>query len=116
MHLEKQLADSIGGLRGEIYNTVKAREEVSYTNICWIYQAHLGVSENTMQGVTLTEHALTSPSTISESTSVRSLRKFLATDCRASSGHSENQSMVQQVMRLGNCRRRDRNTSPIGLH
>ena len=112
--------DSIGGLRGGNikYGKSKRRSQLHHY-IRWIYQAHLGVFENTMQGVTLTalsQHALTSPSTISESTSVRSLRKFLATDCRASSGHSENQSMVQQVMRLGNCRRRDRNTSPIGLH
>ena len=39
----------------------------------------------------------------------------MATDSSASSGHSENQSMVQQVMRLGNCLRRALNTSPMGL-
>ena len=46
---------------------------------------------------------------------MRSWKKFLATDCRASSDHSENQSIVQQVMRLGNCCSQERNTSPIGL-
>ena len=46
---------------------------------------------------------------------MRSWRKFLTTDCRASLGHSENQSIVQQVMRLGNWRSREQNTSPIGL-
>ena len=46
---------------------------------------------------------------------MKSWRKFLATDCRASSGHSENQSIVQQVMRLGNWHSREWNTSPIGL-
>ncbi len=59
---------------------------------------------------------LTSPWSVSElSISIISCMKSLATERRASSGHSENQSIVQQVTKLGNCRRRDRNTSPIGL-
>ena len=41
--------------------------------------------------------------------------KVLATDARACSGHSENQSIVQQVTSDGNCRNRARKTSPIGL-
>lgn len=51
----------------------------------------------------------------SGSTSGISEMKVLATDVRASSGHSLNQSMVQHVTREGNCRKRARNTSPIGL-
>ena len=59
---------------------------------------------------------LTSPRTVSAlSISVIFWRKSLATDLRASSGHSENQSMVQQFTRLGNCLRRARKTSPMGL-
>ena len=49
------------------------------------------------------------------SSSGSSPRKVRATERSASSGHSENQSMVQQVTRLGNCLRRERNTSPRGL-
>ena len=59
---------------------------------------------------------LTKPGMTSElSTSVISLMKFVATDRSASSGHSENQSMVQQVTKLGNWRSLDRKISPIGL-
>lgn len=39
----------------------------------------------------------------------------MATDCRASAGHSLNQSMVQQLTSEGNCLRRARKTSPMGL-
>ena len=59
---------------------------------------------------------LTRPFTVLEmSISVMSCMKLVATEHKASSGHSENQSMVQQFTRLGNWRRRERNTSPIGL-
>ena len=59
---------------------------------------------------------LTRPRTVSAlSISVMFWRKSLATDLSASSGHSENQSMVQQFTKLGNCRSRARKTSPIGL-
>lgn len=60
---------------------------------------------------------LTRPSTISgpSSRSGMSLRKFRATESRASSGHSLNQSMVQQLTNDGNWRRRARKTSPMGL-
>lgn len=44
-----------------------------------------------------------------------SCKKEKATHCRASAGHSLNQSMVQQFTREGNCLKRARNTSPIGL-
>ena len=50
------------------------------------------------------------------SISVSSLRLDEATDFSASSGHSENQSIVQQVTRLGNCLSLDLKTSPIGLN
>lgn len=39
----------------------------------------------------------------------------MATDSRASAGHSLNQSMVQQLTREGNCLKRARKTSPMGL-
>ena len=39
---------------------------------------------------------------------------FTATASSASSGHSLNQSMVQQLTSDGNCRSRSRNASPIG--
>ena len=60
---------------------------------------------------------LTNPDTTSSpsSKSGMSLRKVLATDMRASSGHSLNQSMVQQLTREGNWRRRARKISPMGL-
>ena len=38
-----------------------------------------------------------------------------ATERRASRGHSVNQSMVQQLTKLGNIRHRERNASPTGL-
>ena len=41
-------------------------------------------------------------------------RKYLATEVRASSGHSANQSIVQQLTREGNMRSRCRNASPTG--
>lgn len=44
-----------------------------------------------------------------------SCKKEAATHCRASAGHSLNQSMVQQFTREGNCLKRARKTSPIGL-
>ena len=45
----------------------------------------------------------TSPIIVSEmSISVMSCMKLVATERRASFGHSENQSMVQQFTRLGN--------------
>ena len=50
------------------------------------------------------------------SISVSSLRLDEATDFSASSGHSENQSIVQHVTRLGNCLSLDLKTSPIGLN
>ena len=49
------------------------------------------------------------------STSVMSLIKVWATERSASSGHSENQSIVQHVTKLGNCRSLDLKISPIGL-
>lgn len=39
----------------------------------------------------------------------------MATDSRASAGHSLNQSMVQQLTREGNCLKRARKISPMGL-
>ena len=44
-----------------------------------------------------------------------SLRKVSATEHRASSGHSLNQSMVQQLTNEGNCLRRALKISPMGL-
>ena len=59
----------------------------------------------------------TSPSMASVlSISVSSLRLDEATDFNASSGHSENQSIIQHVTRLGNCLSLDLKTSPIGLN
>lgn len=52
---------------------------------------------------------------LSGSTSGISEIKVSATDDKASSGHSLNQSMVQHVTRDGNCLNLARNTSPIGL-
>lgn len=49
------------------------------------------------------------------SSSGSSLRKDVATACRASSGQALNQSIVQQVTSEGNCLSRARNTSPMGL-
>lgn len=52
------------------------------------------------------------------SLSVRSpvaVRKFRATERRASCGHSLNQSIVQQFTSDGNIRSRVRNASPMGL-
>lgn len=49
---------------------------------------------------------------LSNSTSSRNL---WATISRASSGHAWNQSMVQQLMREGNMRRRFLKASPMGL-
>lgn len=59
----------------------------------------------------------TSPLITSEvaSSSGISFRNMVATDSRASAGHSLNQSMVQQLTREGNCLKRARNTSPMGL-
>ena len=42
-------------------------------------------------------------------------RNLSATVFSASGGHSVNQSIVQQLTKLGNCRRRPRNASPTGL-
>lgn len=49
------------------------------------------------------------------SSSGSSLRKDVATDCKASCGQALNQSIVQHVTREGNCLSLARNTSPIGL-
>ena len=49
------------------------------------------------------------------STPGRSARNWVATVCRASLGHSLNQSMVVQFTRLGNLRSRSRNSPPTGL-
>ena len=64
----------------------------------------------------LNTHVHTNPSIASVlSISVSSFRLDAATDFNASSGHSENQSIVQQVTKLGNCLNLDLNTSPMGL-
>lgn len=58
----------------------------------------------------------TNPSIAEDSSSSGiSPRKVEATERKASSGHAENQSIVQQLTRDGNWRRRARNISPIGL-
>ncbi len=49
------------------------------------------------------------------STPGRSARNWVATVCRASLGHSLNQSMVVQFTRLGNLRSRSLNSPPTGL-
>mmetsp|Transcript_12343 Transcript_12343/g.37068 ORF Transcript_12343/g.37068 Transcript_12343/m.37068 type:complete len:248 (+) Transcript_12343:24-767(+) len=59
-----------------------------------------------------TQTSITPPRTWSVSSTC--LRKCCATLYSASSGHSVNQSMVQQFTRLGNMRRRLRKASPMG--
>ena len=53
-------------------------------------------------------------STASDRPRFEDARKRAATDCSASSGHSWNQSIVQQFTREGNLRRRVRKASPSG--
>lgn len=54
-------------------------------------------------------------SSVLVSSSMISCRDMDATDSKASAGHSLNQSMVQQLTKEGNCRRRARKISPMGL-